>query len=668
MKKLKRIFCMLFATVTAFTAFASCKDNEDGSSSSSSGEEVKIEYTDYDLVKNGVSEYKIVEMDETLEYERFAKSELVEFFYEATGITLQTVTESEVEYNDNAKLIILGDTKFTEKAGENVSEIPQQGFTLKTVGSNLFVLGVDHGVLYGVYEFLHQTFGFEVYAEDEIALAKNVKDMKLQKFDFSDCPDILYRQPNYSAISASLTTARRYRMESNIWITQKGNFVHNTFSEYFPKSDYQAQHPDFYSLDGSQLCYTAHGNAEELQLMQDLTLERMKTLINRCYSVGDFRGSLSFTQEDYATWCNCEACTKDLELYGAQSSSLIRFINPVAKRLREWLAEEWPGHEVNIAIFAYLKSRGAPVQQFNGEYMPARKLTAEELESVSNGQLNGQTVYQANGVSYVEEESLYLEENVAMFYAPLEANFMYDFDNSKNEGFMTTLVQWGAISKKVYLWLYSCHFSDYLIWYDSFNSMQPLYRMAKEIGSVYMFDQGRYNAGALTAFDMLKCYLNSKLAWNVDADYTGLIDDFFANYFKNASAPMRKYFNSFRIWSEYLKANTKIPGQVQSSISDKTYWPKRILEEWQGYIKEAYKAIEPLKATDKTAYEKVYERIEKEEITIRFHLYDLHGDSYTPDELTELRRQCKADIIRLGFTKISEGGSLTAYIESSWGV
>ena len=678
MKTLKRILCSLLAIVTAATAFVACKkdgnETQSGSSSGGSSEQTvtNIEYTNYPLVSGGVSEYKIVLADETLYSERLARDELVDFFYQATGVTLKSVTESETAYSENAKLIILGDTKFTENTGVTVADIPTQGFTLKTVGSNLFILGKDYGVLYGAYEFLHQTFGFEIYAADEIALAKNVKDMKLPKFNFSDNPDILYREPNYGPLN-DIVVCNRFRLNDNIWMTEKGNFVHNSIQEYLPLTTYyddtkSTYRPEFYNDTATQLCYTAHGDAAKLAEMQDIVFERMQYIINKFYNQGDFRESLSFTQEDNSQWCECDTCKEKIALYGANSATLVQFINPVAKRVREWLAQEWPGHTVNIAIFAYVKSEQAPVKNIDGNYLPTRKLTEDEVASIVDNKLGEQTVYTVEGAKFVEEKSLYLEDNVALFYAPFYADYFHDFSSSKNAGYMETMRKWMAVSNKMYLWFYSTNYRDYLMWYDSFNSMQPIYRLVKQSGGIYFFDQGRYNSSALTGFDMLKCYLNSKLAWNVDADYTKMINDFFEHYFKDAAAPMMKYFNSFRSWSQYLKENTSISGNVSTQIAIASYWPKQILTSWEDCIYEAYKAIEPLKATDKTLYEKLYTRIEKEGIAIRFHLYDLHENKYEEATLKELRKQFKADATRLGFTKLTEYGSLETNVYAKWGV
>ncbi len=668
MKIFKKVFCYFFIAIFAATC-VSCKS--DKKTDDSSQEEV-IEYTDYSLVSGGASDYKIVLAEDALYSERFARDEIVDFFFQATGITLKSISESEVTYSENAKLIILGDTDFSRYAGVNVKDIPAQGFTLKTVDSNVFILGEDYGVLYGAYEFLHKTLNYAIYAADEIALDKNVKDLRLQKFDFSDNPDILYREPNYGPVS-DVVVGNRFRLNNGIWISQKGNFVHNTFSEYFPTSIYNKEgletyQPKFYSKKGTQLCYNARGDAEAYAKMQDVAFNRIVELIDYYYKQGDFRESVSFSQEDNNDWCECDACLESLEKYGANSASVIRFLNPIAKRVQEWLDKNWTGHTVNIAFFAYIKSEEAPVQSINGKYLPVRKLNSDEKANVVEGKLNGQMVYKVGEESYVEEESLYLEDNVTLFYAPIYADYMYDFSHSKNAAYMETLRKWMAVADKLYLWFYSTNYRDYMIWYDSFNSMQPLYRLVKDCNSIYFFDQGRYNTNALTAFDTLKIYLNSKLAWNVDADYTKMIDDFFKNYFRDAAKPMKRYFDGFRSWSQYVKDTMSISGQCNTPISYANFWPKQVLIGWENCINEAYAAIEPLKGKDRNLYDKVYERIEKESIAIRYHLYELHENSYEEETLRALRQQFKADATRLGFTQYNETGSIAENVYAKWGV
>jgi hypothetical protein len=237
---------------------------------------------------------------------------------------------------------------------------------------------------------------------------------------------------------------------------------------------------------------------------------------------------------------------------------------------------------------------------------------------------------------------------------------------------MEIMQKWDALTDKFYLWFYSTQFQDYLLWYDTFNSMQPIYRLAKEFNAVYMFDQARYNVSALTAFDNLKAFLNCKLAWNVDSDYTALIDDFFANYFKDAAEPMRKYFESFRSWSQFLKDNgvIKINGQPNNGavLADAEFWPKQVLEGWNEFIEEAYDAIEHLKVSDRSLYDTLRDRIMSESIAIRYHLIELHGTTYENSVLQNLRTEFKNDATRLGFTNIMEHVPIADQVYSKWGI
>ncbi len=164
MKKSLSLILSIFTlcSMTACAIFPSFGNEQ----SNNSGTNDNTEYTEYKLVDNGNSEYKIVLPTDASYDEEIAALEMEELFAEATSITLETVYESEVTYSDTAKLIILGDTQYTENTGVDVDAIPNDGFTLKTVGSNLFVLGEDSGVVYGVHEFLEKALGFEYYVAD----------------------------------------------------------------------------------------------------------------------------------------------------------------------------------------------------------------------------------------------------------------------------------------------------------------------------------------------------------------------------------------------------------------------------------------------------------------------------------------------------------------------
>ena len=53
------------------------------------------------------------------------------------------------------------------------NKLSPQGYIIKTVGENIFVIGADsYGVLYGVYGLLNILVDYEVYRYDEITITK----------------------------------------------------------------------------------------------------------------------------------------------------------------------------------------------------------------------------------------------------------------------------------------------------------------------------------------------------------------------------------------------------------------------------------------------------------------------------------------------------------------
>ena len=71
-------------------------------------------------------------------------------------------------------------------------------------------------------------------------------------------------------------------------------------------------------------------------------------------------------------------------------------------------------------------------------------------------------------------------------------------------------------------------------------------------GGKYMFDQGQFNQSVGTDWFRLKEYLTAKLQWNVNQDMDTLIDNFFTNYFKNASVSMKNFFDSQQLHHTWL--------------------------------------------------------------------------------------------------------------------
>ena len=181
---MKKIVTFLTAVVFLLSGVA-CKN----------GGEEGFQFTSYDLVLNGQSDYSVLVCADADENELYAASELVYFFREATGITLSVLRDNG-NFNENSKCISIGRTPLFETQDEEVdfSALEWDGFTIFRKGSNLFIVGGEgRGDIYGVYEFLKLNLGIKVYAEDEM-LIPVTENMKLLDINLTDKPDICIRQ------------------------------------------------------------------------------------------------------------------------------------------------------------------------------------------------------------------------------------------------------------------------------------------------------------------------------------------------------------------------------------------------------------------------------------------------------------------------------------------
>ena len=487
--------------------------------------------------------------------------------------------------------------------------------------------GVGFGVIYGVYEFLHQTVGFEVYAEDEIALNK-VETIELLKFDLFDEPDIEWRATNCGVFSNNTTFARRMKFEEwkEIWMYDYGDW-HNFF-RYLPPAVYNSEqvtetyHPNFYSLDGKQLCLMGRGIKEEKDLMLDIISDKIVTMIENNPGMEN----LTFTQQDTNVWCSCDACKQVKSQYGTDSASYIWFCNSLSDLVKAKLTEKGLDRRFNIYFFAYHKTTDAPVKKdSNGKYVAI-------------------------------DDSVICRDNVFVFYCPIAAFRRLSYLDSRNSSFYQTMEKWKVLSKQVAFWSYSAVFDDYLQPFDVFNAMQENYRWFVDNNVIYLMDQGQTTNANSTAFTKLKTYLNGKLGWNCNESYEELVNNFFTNYYRDAGPILLELFNEMRAHWSYQESVLGYYHNQQTK--DTRYYSYNLLHAWLEKFDKAFDAIAHYETEDKVLYDKLYERINLESISIRYMLLTMYSYNYTDSQYNEMATSFRQDCINLNITNWSERVSI----------
>ncbi len=634
------------------------------------------------FVRDGKTNYKLVVPETASNQISLAREEFVHFFKQATGITISAVTDKGLSFNSNDTYISLGQTNLLKTSGLEIdlNELTDDGCRIVTKNNTIFIVGgSDYGTLNSVYDFMHIYFHYEQYSPDVYEIDRNVKNLVLYYFDVTDIPDVRHRAQNYGFLIPGNGNYDQsnygYRMR-----TSKGRGFYfmpvyrdlddygspsklstNT-DTYVPFSVYGGSHPSWFSdLSTSiapQLCYTAHGNAEEYEALVDLVFRKIKnSMVHFTPAAYPHMNVMTFTMEDNHNTCNCPHCTAHEQQYGASSAALIQFVNEVAKRVDAWqkLPENKAYYRENFQIiyFAYNAFVDAPVK----------------IEGTGD-----QLVYTPSDPSVV------LEKNTGVYLAIIDrGDFQFDFFNNpihnagvnSNMGIKETIDSWGCLTDSTYLWLYQTNFTNYPYFFDSFSFYnQPMYNYISSKGLKMFFAQGQdTSASGLTGtnFNNLKVYLNSKLSWDSTLDQTTLMDRYFKAMYGKAYQQMWDYFGLLRAYNSKILekyGDTLINNRsIYNGISKRDY---HSLAGLNSLIEQIDRAQEVNAASSLSDEEKriIKYNIEAEGFFPLYAKLSLYGEiDLTYQECVELATRLKEDIYALrleGMMTREAGGSSVA--------
>ena len=617
MKSIKKIFVIVFSLIL-LTGAAGCK-----------GETTKKEQ--YTLYENAAFRYEAVLAENADGNEEFAAAELKTFLYKATGKQIAVIDESAAQAD--GKYIYIGRTAAAaeNKIEPDKSALSESGYILRSVGDEIYAVGATtRATVYAIYDLLNRLVNYEVYTYDEIYVDKT-EEIKFSEMNVAYKPFVEWRNaPGGRSFSDMLTATRlKLNMQKDVFIMDNG-VTHTSFNFVNPNT-YAESHPEWFdteSAKANQLCYTAHGDKESLAQMQQVILEKMQSSIEYNIQAGTLPKYISFTHQDNNAWCACDTCKAAKAKYGTNSAVVVQFVNELSTKLNQWLAEKYHGNIINIVFFAYYQTELAPVKKDkNGNFLPV-------------------------------DDSVVVNKYSSVWYAPIYADYGKPLTHQDNQLYYDTLRRWSAICDDLLIWTYPSNYNDYFVFHDSFGAMFETYAFADDFNIKYFFDQGRYNITVQSNFEEFKTYLCSKLLWNIDCDYTELRENFFDNYYGSASDAMQNIFEQTRLWYNYMQTlGYRCAFGVNDAVSTK-YWPQSTIENFISMFESAYAAIEPLKQSNPTRYQVIYDRISKEEVAYTHLLLELYDNNYSDKQLAEMQNAWKTEVLRLGFTHKSEGVSI----------
>ena len=561
----------------------------------------------------------------------FAERELKEFFLKCSGAKLKTAEKNA------RKLIWLGTAKDAETLKIKLPEMSgSSDFAIKTAGENCYIVGrSEYGLLYGVYEFLNVYFDFEAIAPDE-TYYKKVAAAKWKELDITDGPDVEWRIVNYGMAakpdrrSAAYEPYRRLRLNhfDDVLMKPGGYFCHNYCVVIKPEV-YESEHPEWFSVGkfaGQQLCFS-----RDFDGLKNEVIKKMKEIISAHPDVETF----NFSQTDSAGWCECEECLHSREKYGTDAAVAIKFLNACAREIKKWLNAECGGRKVIFSMFAYQSTEEAPVKTVNGKYVPI-------------------------------DDSVVMDDNVMIFYAPASADYYRDMYDPANRQYKELMAKWKVLSRNVHFWTYDLWGKSYLFPHYTFSIRQNNYKFVKESDVSLYFNQGQYTQNVPVDFGRLKMYLDAKMSWDTTLDMDALVNNFLKKYYSDGAPAMREYYENYCAWHEYLKRNTELKGECFSHESFyASFYPEVVVDGWLKNLAAAKESVYKYKESDPDLFEKLTDRIDVESLSVRYLKIRFYSMRFTDRELWKEQERFLADAERLGVTNYSESRDIS-HLRDEW--
>ena len=582
-------------------------------------------------MKQGKSDYKIVCSKSANADEKLAAAELQRFFEEGTGSVLPIITDGQVStYDENSKYIFIGENDFSreEKLALDKYKYGRAGYVIQTQGNCVYI------TVLGTYQFLHYILDYDYFYEGIYSLNRNVADIPLMDYDVSIIYDIEFSEMRYG-FNNNRTARLKY---SNVFTetTPIGGVSGHASMEYLPTSKYlnsdasENYHPDWYMSEykPEQLCFTAHGNADEYALM----VQTVAKVITDVFENDPNAYVFDCSMEDNKSWCSCSGCTAKIQKYGADSVTMVHFLNDVTDAINAWFETEEGApykRDYYIVFYAYFSLVTAPVQY------------DQDSDSFS-----------------IVDDSVYLNDNVMPKIASVEYDITQSMYSEVNRDTLLSFRAWGEISSNVGAYFYSARYNNYIVPIESFNDMQELYAFLHNCGVTNLTDLGAgRETGFASGFCALKVYLSAKLARDTNMDFNAHINKFFDNVYLDASKTMKQIFDEWRYLDAY---NTDLypeyagKSSYKVNIAKEKYFPLSTLQRWQALFEQALQEIDYLKVENEEQYKLVYKMIVGERVFVNYLTYRIYALTLSSSELATLKSDLVSDINTAGVAMLSE--------------
>ncbi len=697
MKKFLIKFLALTLCFTLCFSFACGNANNGGNGGGTTDQgqlgvhQLNMESTDKFLVKDGKTDYTLVLPANGTDKITTAKNEFVYLFNKATGITISAITDEGLSHNPEAKYISIGETSLFTSSGFSIdrTELTLDGYQIFTKDNTVYLIGGgDYGTIYSVYTFFEMTFNYDTYSGNCVQIETDITEKPLYNYAVKDVPDIYMRTRFYTKVldaNENLATRLRLHSERNDnyvpmfkylimnedgtdvaeygqdikYFDKNGNNVqtsaglgHSVLTicnpiQYLDRNDPENYHPKWYSASDAeissdfgggsftpkQICFTAHGDAEEYQKLVELVALKVKMgLKYKTSAEAPYANYVSVSCEDNVSYCKCSSCKSIIDRHGgAIATTTILLLNDVIPIVEEWMDRtENAAHkrDLHYCFYAYDGMEDAPAvyNEQTGKYEPINGLYI-------NPKIAPRCAI-ANGLDYQQ---------------PLFAEI--------NEGGVKITESWSDICDEYYHYTYMQNYNEYIYMYDCFPFINnETFKYYKSVDTKMWYLESVEHDYALTGWNQLKLYINTKMLWNCNLDVNDLIDNYFNAMFMDAAPIMRDIFNSMRVYYAKIAEEQEFYRLRSNyrSMHKQEYWTISIIETWLDMFNQALKVIEKYKDVDVELYTMLHYNIAQEMVQPAFIKMDVYANDLNIIDYKQSTKLLEDLVNEVGIKNISQ--------------
>ncbi|MBO5027519.1 MAG: DUF4838 domain-containing protein [Clostridia bacterium] len=617
-----------------------------------------------DFAVNGQSAYQVVagSMNSTK-----AAAYVVENVKRATGAVLAMVEQADVtEVTDNTQYIFVGcEDLYKELGGEmpDYDTIGVSGYQIVTVGKNVFINAYTlGGYQMGVLAFLRETLGYDMLSDQVVIFEKDGAVMPAM--DIVERPDFDYRQPN----GISTTTSEQFGMGYTYidpMISTGSSWMHNW--KDFVNPDDESLPREWTSNDETkwQGCWTSRGNKE----LYTGLINHLANKIKGFLIANPTKDSIMIGQHDIGgntpqvQNCKCDACKASYEYYGTMAGAWLSMSNRVSVLVDEWLqtpeaiaifggVKEW-----HLVELVYHTSVQPPVEKdSNGIILDENGCGTPKVEKWFDEEGNmydWDEAWTAEDGTSLESETvaawtairpdkrLYCAPSVESMFAASASNWVHAYTEPENAGWKILIDGWSGCGGDIYIWAYALN-SQYILYpYNSFDTSWETTRYFKKRGALYMFWQGQYGNTNNAGFTQLRNYLDSKVEFDVNADYQYYVNKFFKYFYGTAGETMQRFFEEVQAQNRYIEKYNQVAGGIHNiKLGYAENWPEGLLRSWMSMMAKAYEEVEEAyRVSDPEMYKVYTDNIMTEELFPMYALITTYPDSFKTTDLKAMRLQ-----------------------------